>query len=78
MVMERMKIKNHLSEKCEHTVISCKCLSLGCDVKLKRKDMKAHEQSEYNYEVTGKGSYSLQLLFLPSLLLCCAMHVYYT
>ena len=35
MEMERMKIKNHLSEECEHTVISCKYLSIGCDVKLR-------------------------------------------
>ncbi len=46
MKMERMKIKNHLSEECEHTVISCKCMSIGCDVKLKRKDMRVHEQDD--------------------------------
>ncbi len=46
MEMERMKIKNHLSEECEHTVISCKYTSIGCDVKLKRKDMSAHEQDD--------------------------------
>ncbi len=45
--MEQMKIKNHLSEDCEHTVISCcKYTSIECDVKLKRKDMKAHEQDD--------------------------------
>ncbi len=42
MKMERMKIKNHLSEECEHTVISW----IGCDVKFKRKDMRAHEQDD--------------------------------
>ncbi len=41
-----MKIKNHLSEECGHTVISCKYMSIGCDVKLKRKDMRAHEQDD--------------------------------
>ncbi len=46
MVTERMKLKNHLSEECEHTVISCKYTSIGCDVKLKRKDMGAHEQDD--------------------------------
>ncbi len=46
MKMERMKIKNHISEKCGHTVISCKYMSIGCDVKLKRKDMRAHEQED--------------------------------
>ncbi len=44
--MERMKIRNHISEECEHTVISCKYTSIGCDVKLKRKDMRAHEQDD--------------------------------
>ncbi len=34
MKMERMKIKNHLSEECEHTGISCKYTSIGCDVKV--------------------------------------------
>ncbi len=46
MKMEHMKIKNHLSEECEHTVISCKYMSIGCDMKLKRKDMRAHEQDD--------------------------------
>ncbi len=46
MEMECMKIKNHLSKECEHTVISCKYMSIGCDVKLKRKDMRAHEQDD--------------------------------
>ncbi len=46
MEVERMKIKNHLSEECEHTLISCKYMSIGCDVKLKRKDMRAHEQDD--------------------------------
>ena len=46
MEMERMKIKNHLPEKCEHTVISCKYMSIGCGVKLKRKGMRAHEQDD--------------------------------
>ncbi len=44
--MERMKIKNHLSEECEHGVISCKYMSMGCDVKLKRKYVRAHEQDD--------------------------------
>ncbi len=44
--MERMKIRNHLSEECEHTVISCKYTDIGCDVKSKRKDMRAHDQND--------------------------------
>ncbi len=43
MKMERMKIRNHISEECEQTVIPCKYTSIGCDVKSKRKDMRAHE-----------------------------------
>ncbi len=46
MEMERMKIKNHLSKECEHTMISCKYMSIGCDLKLKRKDMRAHEEDD--------------------------------
>ena len=49
MEMERMKIKNHLSEECEHTVIPCKYTSIGCDVNLKRKDMRAHEQDDKSH-----------------------------
>ena len=44
--MERMNVKNHLSKKCGHTVTSCKYTSIGCDVKLKRKDVRAHEQDD--------------------------------
>ncbi len=44
--MKRMNVKNHLSEKCGHTVISCKYTSIGCDVELKRKYMRAHEQDD--------------------------------
>ncbi len=46
MEMERMKIKNHLSEECKHTVVPCQYTSIGCGVNLKRKDMRAHEQDD--------------------------------
>ncbi len=44
--IKRRNVKSHLSEKCRHTVISCKYTSIGCDVELKRKDMRAHEQDD--------------------------------
>ncbi len=46
MHYEDGKIRNYLSEECEHTVLSCKYTSIGCDVKLKRKNMSAHEQND--------------------------------
>ena len=44
--MQRAEIKQHLDNDCEHTVISCKYEGIGCDVKMKRKDMGAHEQDD--------------------------------
>ena len=44
--MERAKIQIHLENDCEHTVISCKYEGIGCDMKMKRKDMGAHEQDD--------------------------------
>ena len=45
--MERAKIKDHLENHCDYTIVSCKYESIiGCDVKLKRKDMGAHEQDD--------------------------------
>ena len=44
--MQRAKIKQHLENDCEYAVISCKYEGIGCDVKIKRKDMGAHEQDD--------------------------------
>ena len=44
--MQRAEINRHLENDCEHTVISCKYERIGCDVKMKRKDMGAHEQDD--------------------------------
>ena len=44
--MQRAEIKQHLDNDCEHTVISCKYEGIGCDMKMKRKDMGAHEQDD--------------------------------
>ncbi len=35
-----------ISPRSVGTLISCKYMSIGCDVKLKRKDMRAHEQDD--------------------------------
>ena len=44
--MKRLNLKSHLEKDCQYTVISCKLRSIGCDVKMKRKDMGAHEQDD--------------------------------
>ena len=44
--MQRAKIEQHLENDCEYTVISCKYEGIGCDMKMKRKDMGAHEQDD--------------------------------
>ena len=44
--MQRAEIKQHLEIDYEHTVISCKYEGIGCDVKMKRNDMGAHEQDD--------------------------------
>ena len=51
--MQRAEIKQHLENDCEHSVISCKYMyeGLRCDVKMKRKDMRAHEQAHLHQAV---------------------------
>ena len=44
--VERAKINMHLENDSEYALISCMYESIGCDVKLKRKDMGAHEQDD--------------------------------
>ena len=44
--MERAEIQIHLESDCDYTVISCKYEGIGCDVKMMRKDMGAHEQDD--------------------------------
>ena len=44
--MRRAKLEQHLENDCKHTMISCKYERIGCDVKMKRKDMGAHEQDD--------------------------------
>ena len=43
--IERGKMKRHLDD-CDYTIIPCKYKNIGCDVKLKRKDMPAHEEDD--------------------------------
>jgi hypothetical protein len=41
---ERRQVKNH-DRECPYNVIPCKYKTIECDVKLKRKDMAAHEEN---------------------------------
>jgi hypothetical protein len=43
--MERQQVTQHLS-KCPHTLIPCKYHHIGCDTKLKRGGITAHEQDD--------------------------------
>ena len=43
---KRHMIKDHVKDDCEYTEVSCKYENIGCEVKLKRKDMRAHEEDD--------------------------------
>ena len=43
--MERCDVKDHVT-KCPHTLMSCKYENIGCDTKLNREYMAAHEQDD--------------------------------
>ena len=43
-MIQRQSIPYHIATDCQHTVISCKYVNIGCKKQLKRKDMAAHEQ----------------------------------
>ena len=45
-VMKRFKIQRHIENDCRFAVIACKYESIGCDEKLKKKDMGTHEQDD--------------------------------
>lgn len=45
VVMERCGVKRHW-ETCEHIQVPCKYKRIGCDVTMKRKDIKTHEQND--------------------------------
>ncbi len=44
--MQRRAAEEHVDSKCGYTVIACKYESIGCAVKMKRRDMAAHEQDD--------------------------------
>ena len=44
--MQRQSIPSHIATACEHTVTPCKYVNIGCEKKVKRKDLKAHEQDD--------------------------------
>ena len=45
-IMQRQDIEKHVHSECENAVIACDYRIIGCDTKLKRKDMAAHEQED--------------------------------
>ena len=44
--MQRQQLDQHLQRECEYAVIECKHKDIGCDTRLERKDMAAHEQDD--------------------------------
>ena len=44
--MPRQDIEKHIHSECENAVIACDYRIIGCDTKLKKKDMIAHEQED--------------------------------
>ena len=42
--MQRRHLRKHVDTKCEHAVVPCKYVHIGCMTTLKRKDMAAHEK----------------------------------
>lgn len=45
-LVKRKDMRKHVTDTCKHTVITCKYESIGCDVKMKRRDVKEHEEKE--------------------------------
>ena len=43
---ERGKMKWHLDNVCEYTIIPCKYKNIGCNVEIQRKALKAHEDED--------------------------------
>ena len=48
--MQHQHVKEHVTTKCEYTVLLCKFKTLGCETELKRKDMTAHEE-DYKFHL---------------------------
>ena len=44
--MKHHMIEDHVEDDCEYTEVSCKYANIGCEIKLKRKDMRAHEEDD--------------------------------
>ena len=44
--MKHHMIKDHVEDDCEYTEVSCKYVNIGCVIKLKREDMRAHEEDD--------------------------------
>ena len=46
LTMQRQDVERHVRSTCAYTAIPCKYESIGCDVKVKRRDMPSHEQDD--------------------------------
>lgn len=50
-LVKRKDITKHVTDTCEHAVISCKYKRIGCHVKMKRRDMREHEDKEDKFHL---------------------------
>ena len=82
----RQYLKRHIATECEYTVIPCKYRRLGCETKLKRKDIITHEEDDklHLYKANNlftqlKGKYIciyvITLLLVSMATLCIHLHV---
>ena len=46
LTIERGRVQDHVASECEYTIVSCKYSNIGCTEKMKRKDMKDHEEDD--------------------------------
>ncbi len=46
LTIERGRVQDHVASECEYTIVSCKYSNIGCTAKMKRKDMKDHEEDD--------------------------------
>ncbi len=46
LTIERGRVQDHVASECEYTIVSCKYSNIGCTEKMKRKDIKDHEEDD--------------------------------
>ncbi len=49
LTIERGRVQDHVASECVYTIVSCKYSNIGCTEKMKRKDMKDHEEDNKVY-----------------------------